>query len=190
MRWTGLFAAALSTACVFGTASAETEVQLPRFEAIELQGGGHVILRHGARQKVSIVQGDPNVTRLNVERRSLRISACDGSCPAGYRLVVEVVAPSVSAIAVTGGGSVEAKAGFPGRSSHALAVQGGGTIDTQALDVRQVAASVDGGGTIRTRASGNLAASVRGGGLVTYLGDPSVATSVKGGGSVQPASGR
>src|SRR3712207_9218716 len=93
-----MIAAALAAACLSAPAASATVVQLPRFDAIDLEGGGRVILRHGAQQKVTIVEGDADVSRIEVDRRSLRIAPCDGRCPAGYRLVVEVGAPSVSEI--------------------------------------------------------------------------------------------
>jgi len=185
-----LLAAALATFCAFAPALADTVLPLARFEAVNLQGGGRVILRHGPQQKVTILRGNPNVSRFSVERRSLKIEACDGRCPRDYKLEVEIVTPDVSALAVQGGGLVETQGSFPARSSLALSVQGGGTIDSESVEARQVAASVDGGGLIRTRASTSLAASIRGGGLVTYRGEPSVATSVHGGGLVRRADQR
>lgn len=188
MKYKQLIAIAAMGTALSAPAAAETVVSLPRFEAVSLQGGGRVILRHGSQQKVTIVQGDPNVTRFSVDDRSLAIEACENNCPASYRLVVEVVSPSLSALAIQGGGTIEAQGAFPDRGSLALSIQGGGTIDAQAIDARQVAASVVGGGNIRTKATKSLAASVRGGGNITYTGSPSVATSIRGGGNVRPAS--
>ena len=187
MKLKSLIAIAVTGICFSVPAAAETVVSLPRFEGISLQGGGRVILRHGSQQKVTIVQGDSDITRLSVDRQSLKIDACEDRCPAGYRLVLEVVSPDIEAIAVRGGGTVEAEGRFPGRKALALSVQGGGAIDTEVVDTQRVAASVQGGGTIRTKASSSLAASVNGGGTITYLGDPSIATSIRGGGHVDRA---
>ena len=190
MKFAPLIAIAAAAAALSAPTAAQSVVPLPRFDTVALQGGGQVILRHGDRQKVTIVSGDPSVTSFSVDGQSLRIEACDKRCPANYDLVVEIVTPQVSAIAVDGGGMVEAQSGFPDRNSLALAINGGGVIDAQKVGARQVSASVTGGGVIKAGANRSLAASVRGGGLVTYLGDPAVATSVVGGGLVRRADDR
>ena len=187
MKLCPLAAIAMIGAVLAVPVAAGTVVPLPRFEAVSLEGKGRVILRHGDRQAVTIVEGDPDVTRFEVDRNSLKISACQNRCPANYRLVIEVVSPNVDAIAVTGGGTVAAAGPFPSRNALALSVQGGGLIDTQAVSARRVAASVNGGGEIRTRADASLAASVNGGGTITYAGAPSVATAIRGGGKVRRA---
>ena len=184
-------AALILLAIAAAPVGAATDLSLPRFEAVSLKGGGHVLLRHGPRQQVRILRGDATVSSFEVKNRSsLEIRACEDRCPRDYKLEVEIVTPDVSALAVQGGGLVETQGSFPARSSLALSVQGGGTIDSESVEARQVAASVDGGGLIRTRASTSLAASIRGGGLVTYRGEPSVATSVHGGGLVRRADQR
>lgn len=178
-----------TAALLFATAAlpagAATDLSLPRFEAVSLKGGGHVVLRHGPKQQVRILRGDATVSSFEVRNRSsLEIRACEDRCPRDYKLEVEITAPEIDAIAVTGGGEIDMAAGFPARGNIALAVTGGGSIDTRPVEVRQVAAAVEGGGSIRTWASRNLAASVRGGGLIAYRGEPTLATSVRGGGSV------
>lgn len=165
-------------------ASAATDVTVPRFEALSLHGGGTVTVRYGARQKVTILRGDPSVSSFTVEDRSLRIRACEDGCPDSYKLEVEVVTPDMTALAIRGGGKLS-MAGFPARKTLALSVQGGGSIDTRTVPANNVAASVQGGGGIRTWATGSLAASIRGGGGIVYRGDPTVATTVRGGGSVK-----
>lgn len=175
---------ALLLAAAAMPAGAATDLNLPRFEAVSLQGGGKVTLRHGPRQAVRILRGDAAVSRFEVEHKSLEIRACEGRCPSNYKLEVEITAPDIDAIAVTGGGMITLASGFPAKNSIALAVQGGGLIDAQPIEVRQVAASVQGGGAIRTWASKSLAASIRGGGAINYRGEPSIATSVRGGGTV------
>lgn len=181
----------LATAAVllFATAAmpagAATDLSLPRFEAVSLKGGGNVVLRHGPQQRVRILSGDATVSSFEVKNRSsLEIEACEDRCPRDYKLEVEITAPEIDAIAVSGGGHIGMARGFPAKSSIALAVTGGGSIDTRPVEVRQVAAAVEGGGSIRTWASKSLAASIRGGGNISYRGDPTLATSVRGGGAV------
>jgi hypothetical protein len=176
---------ALMLAATAMPADAATELDLAGFEAVSLEGGGRVVLRHGPKQAVRILRGDATVSSFEVRNRgSLEIRACENRCPSNYKLEVEITAPDIDAIAVTGGGSIEMASGFPAKRSIALAVTGGGAIDTRPVNVRQVAAAVDGGGSIRTWASGNLAASIRGGGAIQYRGEPTLATSVRGGGTV------
>lgn len=178
-------AAALLFATAAMPAGAATDLDLPRIEAVSLKGGGQVVLRHGAQQRVRILSGDATISSFEVKNgRSLEISACEDDCPRNYKLQVEITAPDIDAIAVTGGGSISMAGGFPAKGNIALAVTGGGSIDTRPVQVRQVAAAVQGGGSIRTWASKSLAASVRGGGAISYRGDPSLATSVRGGGTV------
>ena len=178
-------AAVLLFATAAMPAGAATDLDLPRFEAVSLEGGGRVVLRHGPRQQVRILRGDASVSSFEIKHRSsLEIHACDKRCPQGYKLEVEITAPEIDAVAVSGGGSIEMASGWPARGNIALAVSGGGSIDTRPVEVRQVAAAVDGGGVIRTYARSSLAASIRGGGAIQYRGEPSLATSVRGGGTV------
>lgn len=164
--------------------AAATDVAVPRFEAVSINGGGSVTVRQGATQKVTIVRGSAAVSSFEVRDKSLRIYACNNSCPDDYKLEVEVVTPNVSALAVRGGGKLTLT-GFPTQGTLALSVQGGGSLDARTVQATHVAASVQGGGTIRAWPTATLAGSVRGGGGVLYRGTPTVATSVRGGGSVR-----
>ena len=176
-------AALMLMALAAAPVGAATDLPLPRFKAVSLEGGGHVVVRHGAAPRARLLRGSTEVSSFRVEDNALEIRACDDRCPPGYRLEVEVALPTPSALAVSGGGKLEAT-GFPPQPRVALAVSGGGMIDAHTLEARQIAAAVDGGGVIRTGISQNLAASVRGGGNISYRGDPSIATSVRGGGRV------
>jgi beta-lactamase regulating signal transducer with metallopeptidase domain len=152
------------------------------FDAIDLSGGGRVLLRHGAVRSVRVLRGGSAREIVSVSGGSLSI-ACRRGCTGD--LLVEVVAPRVNAIAISGGGTIEARGPFPVQRSLALATRGGGTIDARALRGIEVAAATNGGGTIMTTARDQLAASTMGGGLIRYWGDPSVATSSQGGGSIE-----
>ncbi len=168
-------------------AAAQEEVMLPRFDQIELLGGGHVTVRHGAVQRVRLLRGSRQVSDLAVDRQGrLTIRACRTSCR-DYDLRVEIVTPSVEALAIRGGGEIETEGAFPRQGSLTAAVTGGGEIDTRALAPRAVAAAVTGGGSILTDPVATLTASVRGGGSVRYWGDPQVTQAVSGGGSVERA---
>jgi hypothetical protein len=165
-------------------------VALPRFEGIELKGGGSVGIRHGAVQRVTLVEGSTSQTGVRVESRGrnghgrLVVEACRERCPRDYRLRVEIVTPDLSAVAVNGGGRIDVVSGFAPRRNVAAAVNGGGQIDLRALPARDVAAAVNGCGELRVTATGSLAASINGGGAILYWGDPRVATAIRGGGAV------
>jgi hypothetical protein len=179
-------------------AAAQTVIPVSKFRAVELRGGGRVILRHGPVQRVTMLRGSSEYSSIETGRRQilnggrvvndsregLVIEACRQRCPRDYRLEVEIVTPDFDALAVSGGGEILLREGFPRRSSVALAANGGGTIDARALSATSVAAAANGGGTLLVRPDSSLAASVRGGGTIRYWGNPSVVQSVKGGGTV------
>ena len=75
-------------------AAAQGPVTVPRFDSVELQGGGQVVLRHGPTQRVTIVRGNVEMTRFSVERGRLEILACVRSCR-NYDLQVEIVTPDI-----------------------------------------------------------------------------------------------
>ena len=165
-------------------ARAQTPVALPAFDSVELRGGGHVTLRHGPVQRVTLVRGSTEMTGFAVDGRGrLTIEACVRSCR-DYDLQIEIVTPAIEAAAVRGGGSIDAGSGFPGQEQLAVAVTGGGAIDLRGIRARNVAAAVTGGGSILTSAEDSLAANVSGGGEIAYWGDPQVTQAVSGGGAV------
>lgn len=170
-------------------AAAQTPVTVDRFDEIELRGGGSVTLRHGPAQRVTLVRGDPEMTRFQVERGRLTIDACVRSCR-DYDLEIEIVVPGFEAVSVQGGGLVRAERGFGDPGALAAAVSGGGMVDVAAVDAGTVAASVQGGGVVRTRARDSLAASINGGGSISYWGDPNIVSSVNGGGSIRRGGSR
>lgn len=171
-------------------ASAAETVSVPPFKSIELRGGGHVTLRHGDRQRVTIVKGSTQFTTFHIEPdRKLIIGACNESCPHRYDLAIEIVTPSIDGVAVSGGGYVVAAGGFGSPARMSAAVSGGGEVDVRAIDASSVDAGVSGGGEVKLRAEKSLTAGVDGGGSITYWGHPSVTKAVNGGGSVEQGSG-
>ena len=175
-------------ACASAPAIAQAQVDVAAFDAIDLRGGGHVTVRHGVRQRVTLLRGDLATSRIEVgsrrgNERSLVIEACRTSC-SDYDLRVEIVTPDIGAVAVTGGGEIEFESGFAAQRALALSVTGGGSIDARAVPAQDVAASVRGGGSIQTEPRNALAASVSGGGAIVYSGNPMVTSSVQGGGAV------
>jgi hypothetical protein len=162
-------------------------VTLPPFDSVELRGGGHVTLRYGADQRVTLVQGSADVTRFWIARdRKLVIDACESNCPMDYHLEVDIVMPHLAAAAISGGGRIESAAGFPPQDTLAAAVEGGGDLDLHALNVASAQAAVEGGGKIRIHADRELTAAVDGGGSIHYSGTAEVTRAINGGGSIRP----
>ena len=159
-----LFVAALAASA---PALALETVAVPRFNAVELRGGGVVTVVPGPAERVTILEGSSQFTRMRVENSGkLRIDTCDERCPQHYRLRVEIQSPRVPVLAVDGGGVINVAGGF-GREGHLIA-------------------AVNGGGELLVRAAATLTGAVRGGGVVRYWGDPAVTTAIEGGGSVRP----
>jgi hypothetical protein len=160
-----LAAAALGAATLALPAAAQTVIPVPEFRAIDLRGGGKVTIRHAPRQRVTLISGSLDHARIGVHRESLRLSPCERDCPRNVRFEVLVETPEVQAVAIHGGGAVEAEGAFRRQGS--------------------IAAAVSGGGEILARPASSLAASVHGGGLIQYEGDPQVTSAVQGGGHVR-----
>ena len=165
-------------------AAARSPVAVPRFDSIELRGGGHVVVRHGAVKGVMLIRGSREMTRFSVERGRLEIDACVRRCR-DYDLTVEIVTPDIDALAIRGGGAIRVEGSFPRQSELAVAVTGGGAIDSRRIETAEVAAAITGGGVIRTHARDNLAVSISGGGTVRYVGEPERSVAINGGGHVQ-----
>jgi len=171
-----------------GSAFAAETVSVGPFQGIELRGGGHVRLVHGAEQRVTILNGSTQFTKIAVyDGNSLRIDACSKNCPSRYDLDIEIVTPDISAVAVEGGGEIETADGFDA-SELSLAVNGGGSLDVRSVPANNVSAAINGGGEISLRAENSLSAAVHGGGEITYWGNPAVSKAVAGGGEVSRGS--
>lgn len=160
------------------------------FRAIDLHGGGHVVVRHGPAADARLRDGDPRYTRINIAGGRLAIVNCEQRCPRGYRPVVEVQMPAIDALSVRDGGSIRSESGFPGQATVEARVFSGGAIDIRALAAADVRAAVAHGGMIFTRPGRRLDARVEQGGGITYWGRPAVTRSVTQGGVVQRGADR
>ena len=181
-----LLPAFIAEAMLLAAAHAEP-VSVPPFRSVELRGGGHVFLRHGAEQRVVLLKGSTRYTHFTHERGNpgqLVVDACNEDCPPQYSLEVEIVTPTIDGVAVSGGGKIESGPGFGRQGSLAAAVEGGGDIDVRSIDAAKASAAVSGGGAIRLRAERRLEAAVDGGGDIRYWGDPAVTSAIDGGGNV------
>jgi hypothetical protein len=162
-----------------------TEAQVERFSSIELPKGGHVILRPSGTQRVTLVRGSLDYTRLSVnDRGALVVDRCYRKCPRGYRLELEILSPNVSRISLANGGSVETRGAFARQRDLTIAVAHGGTIDVRSIAAQRVIATVEQGGRILTVPQTSLVASVSHGGVVTFWGDGQVTSSIERGGVV------
>jgi len=166
-------------------ALAVENVPVGPFRSVELRGGGNVTVVPGPTERVTILEGSSQFTRMYVVNYGqLRIDVCNERCPQNYRLRVEIQSPRVPALAVEGGGAITTMAGFAPQDHVAVAVHGGGKIDARSVDAEEVAAAINGGGELLVRPRASLAAAVNGGGNIRYWGNPSVSEAIRGGGNV------
>ena len=167
----------------------QTGIQVEPFRSIELPQGGHVVLRQAPTQRVTLVRGSLNYTRLSVTHRgALVIDKCFRKCPRGYRLELEILSPNVTRLSLTNGGSIESRGSFPRQSDLAVAVAHGGTIDVRSIAAQSVTATVEQGGRILTVPRVSLVASVTQGGAIVYWGNAQVTQSIDHGGVVSKGS--
>jgi hypothetical protein len=181
----------LAAAVLPFAASADTVVPAPRFDSVELEGGGHVVIKHGDVQRVTILKGSTQFTHIATEwmqPHKLKIDACNADCPREYDLEILIETPDMVSVAISGGGHIESSGTFPDQHEVTAAVEGGGHIDLRSIDAANATAAVEGGGKIMIRAEKNLTAAVNGGGSITYWGDPQVTEAVNGGGNVSRGS--
>ncbi len=171
-------------------AAAETVVPVEHFDSVELEGGGHVTLVHGASQQVRLLKGSTQYTSFRVRSgQKLVIEACNGNCPPVYDLEIEIATPDIQAVAIDGGGHIESRGAFPGQQHLAVAIDGGGNIDVRSIEATNANAAIDGGGHVKLTAKGNLTAAIGGGGHIEYWGNPkNVTQAVDGGGEVSKGS--
>lgn len=167
-------------------ASAAETVAVPEFRTIQLRGGGSIVVRPGPSQRVTIVNGSSQFTRVRVDHSGqLKIDACNERCPQRYDLRIEIQSPSAPDAAISGGGSIIFAPGYRPQSDLSVAVNGGGQVDARSLQAVNVSAAVNGGGRVLAGHPSHLSAAVSGGGEVRYAGNPHVSSVVNGGGAVR-----
>lgn len=160
-------------------ASAETA-----YHAIALEGGGHIVLRHGDAARVDFVKGDAAHTAIRVADGKLIVENCRRDCPDGYEMELAVTAPEIAALSVRDGGAIEVQGGFPEQQTLSVSVSEGGLIDVRAMPAREIAASVNQGGNIYAAPRASLAAAVSHGGHIAYWGGAKIRQSVCDGGVI------
>jgi hypothetical protein len=169
-------------------ALAGTVIPLDHFSSVKASDGGHVIIRHGAVQQVTLVKGSTEFTRFNVRDGKLDIVTCDHNCPHNYSLEVEIVAPEIIAIAAEDGGSIEMQGAFPAQEKLSAWANDGGRVDARAITASQADAKAEDGGEVLVHAASILNAAADDGGNVQYWGNPIVNRTVSDGGNVEKGS--
>jgi hypothetical protein len=186
---TRLLLASAAVLALTGFAQAQTAVSVPEFKSIELEGGGHVTIKHGDAQRVTLLAGSTQYTKFHIEGGDkLVIEACKDDCPHNYDLRIEIVTPEFGGAAIEGGGHIESVGDFPNQHDVSAAIEGGGVIDLRSIDAAEGNAAVEGGGHISVRVAHSLNAAVEGGGHIEYWGNPQVSSAINGGGSVSRGS--
>ncbi len=180
-----LTTAFLSTFSLASSAAAQTVIPVEPFRSVELRHGGSVTVRHGSAQRVTIVAGDAQCTRIRVDHEQrLVIDNHAVGCRRHQRVQIEVITPELTAVAVSNGGHLQSAGAFPAQATIEADVEQGGRIDIRSIAADAVEASVYSGGGIFTTPRKTLAATVTSGGGITYWGDPRVTRSVRDGGFV------
>lgn len=179
----------ISLAALMMSATASTPINVGPFHSVSLNGGGHVVVKYGKTQKVTMLKGNTECTTIKLEgsRHDQLSIGQEGwfKCPSHYELEIEIVTPDIAGLAIHGGGDIETDGKFPQASSLSVAVHGGGTIDARSLEAASVNAAVHGGGEVLVTAKASLNAAVHGGGEIRFWGNPAVNSAVHGGGSVE-----
>lgn len=166
-------------------AGAQTPLQLPAFSSIEVRNSGHVVLRPSQTQRVTLLKGSLEYTRIGVtDGGVLVIDRCNPDCPRGYQFEVEILTPNVSRVSLANGGWIRSEGSFARQADLVAQVMHGGTVDVRSMAVDRVNASVEQGGRILTAPRGSLLARVNQGGVIMYWGNPAVRSSVQHGGVV------
>jgi hypothetical protein len=149
--------------------AAQTVIPVEQFRSIELRHGGDVVVRHGSAQRVTILEGSSQYSRVRLAvGQRLTIDNCNPDCPRGYRLRMEIITPELLAVSVSHGGALRTLGAFPVQAAIQADVEQGGTIDIRSVAANAVVASVDSGGKIFTQPRQTLTAAVRSGGGITY----------------------
>ena len=125
-----LLTAALAAPLLMPAADAGT-VAVGAFSRVALHGGGHLTLKHGATQSVSLIHGSTDVTSFTIRNGTeLVIAACGNTvimCPFNYDLDVEITSPNIQGISIHGGGDIT----FRGHPNLVQSIHGGGDIDSE-----------------------------------------------------------
>jgi hypothetical protein len=175
------FAIALAAAsfAVAAPAFAAQTIAVGPFSAVEASDGAHVIIRHGDRQQVTMIDGSLEFSRFDVRDGTLHLVTCQGwRCPHHYKFKVEVVMPQINAIEASDGAYIETQGSFPGQRDLAVKASDGGNIDARAIAAANVNAKASDGGNLRIQPRQTLKAHADDGGNIEYWGHPTITSLV------------
>ena len=186
-----------------GVPAAQTRTVAP-FTRVELAGANNVVVHVGEPRSV-IVKADQNLlghVTTEVQSGQLVIANTPGSFSTKSPMVVEVSAPRLESVVLSGSGNIvidglssaSFDASLPGSGTLTadgtatrldVAVEGSGSVLFSRLVAQHVHAAVGGTGSVFVTATGTLAASVSGTGSIVYQGNPRrVTKSVTGSGTI------
>lgn len=175
------FAIALAAAsfALAAPAFASQTIAVGPFSAVEASDGAHVIIRHGDRQQVTMIDGSLEFSRFEVRDGTLHLVTCQGwHCPRHYKFKVEVVMPQINAIEASDGAYIETQGAFPGQRDLAVKASDGGNIDARAIAAANVNAKASDGGNLRIQPRQTLKAHADDGGNIEYWGHPTITSLV------------
>jgi Putative auto-transporter adhesin, head GIN domain len=187
-----------------GTAATQTR-SLPPFTKVELAGGVNVVVGDGARQLVVVHADDNLLDHVTTRVAAGRLVVGDtGSFTTTAPLSVVVTVPKLAALALSGGGVLDA-ANLDERTLavtlsgggvvHAngktdrlrLLLSGGGDAELGGLAARDATVRLTGAGRVVVQVTNSLDALVSGAGAIFYSGNPEHVTSnVTGTGAIIP----
>jgi hypothetical protein len=199
-------AATLALTACFGVDAGPTTTQtrdVDAFTRLKAEDEVDVNLRVGESRRLRVRAGATVIDDIRTEvRNGTLYVAYDGPSIREGRLLVEVSAPTVEALAITGAADVRVDGldadAFDIRVSGAgdlaaegrvqrlaLDISGAGDADLAELVADDARVELSGSGDAEVRASELLDAEVRGAGDLAYRGDPRVREDVSGSGEIE-----
>ncbi|HSM94781.1 MAG TPA: DUF2807 domain-containing protein [Rhizomicrobium sp.] len=170
-------ASAAAVIALAAPAFADQTIAVAPFNAVEASDGAHVIIRHGNRQQVTMVEGSTEYSRFEVRDGVLHLVACQGwHCPWNYKFKVEVTMPQINAIDASDGAYIETQGSFPAQHDLAVKATDGGNIDARALAAANVNAHASDGGNLKIHPRQSMKAHADDGGNIDYWGNPTITT--------------
>ena len=156
------------------------------FRSVQLRHGGKAFIRYGPTQRVTLIKGSREYTRVTVSPEGgLLIEKCSRKCARGYELAIEIVTPELARVSVAEGGTLQSRGAFPRQAEIGATVTNGGTVDIRSMPVGRVTASVLSGGRVFVQPLTSIVANVVQGGIILYWGDPRVSRSIEHGGVIE-----
>ncbi|HEY2034782.1 MAG TPA: DUF2807 domain-containing protein [Rhizomicrobium sp.] len=173
------FAIALAAIVLATPAVAGQVIPVGPFHAVEASDGAHVIVRHGDRQQVTMIEGSTEYSRFEVREGVLHLVTCQGwHCPHYYKFKVEVVMPAINAIEASDGAYIETQGSFPGQRDLAVKATDGGNIDARGLAAANISAKASDGGNLKIHPLKSMQARADDGGNIDYWGNPTISSLV------------